>query len=46
MSFRFDLSFDKTYFTCNGVDLGWFKSLRNMLFKSGVKAVQIYSRNK
>ena len=41
MSFRIGLSFDKTHFTCNWVDLGWFKSLRNMLFKSRVKAMQI-----
>ena len=46
MSFRIGLSFDKMHFTCNWVDLWWFKSSRNMLFKSRVKAMQIYSRNK
>ena len=28
-------------FTCNWVDLGWSKTSRNMLFKLGVKAMQI-----
>ena len=30
------------HFTCNWVDLGWFKCSRNMLFKLRVKAMQIY----
>ena len=33
-------------FTCNLVDLGWFKSSSNILFKSRVKTIQICSRNK
>ena len=46
MSFRIGLSFDKMHFTCSLVDLGWFKSSRNMLFKSRFKAMQICLRNK
>jgi len=34
------------HFTCNWVDLGWFKSSSNILFKTRVKAIQICSRNK
>ena len=46
MSFRIGSSFDKIHFTCNWVDLGWFKSSRNMLFKPRVKAMQICSKKK
>ena len=34
------------HFTCNWVDLGWFKTSKNILFKSSVKAMQIWPRNK
>ena len=34
------------HFTCYWVDLGWFKTSRNILFKSSVKAMKIGPRNK
>ena len=38
-------SFDKMHFTCNLVDLGWFKYFKKQVFKFSIEVMQIWPRN-
>ena len=46
LSFFFTYLSMRCIFTFNLLDLGWFMSSSNILFKSRVKTMQICSRNK